>query len=100
MKQLAIVSLVLMTTGCASLDVACRSAMDAGGWSLVKNAEERKKWLQVSQSAEDGRVFVNQNSGAVAVCNACSGDTERVESIKYLDGEEIVGIEASTCGLY
>lgn len=99
MKYLAIVFLITIATGCTSLDVACRGVMGDGTWSLVKDAEDRKKWLEASDS-EDARVYFNHNSSIFAVCNSCGDDSGRVESIRYLDGEEIVGITAITCGPY
>lgn len=100
MKYLAIAFFVMTVTGCTSLDVACKSAMDEGNWSLVKDTEGRTKWLGASSSTEDGRVYVNPDSGIAAVCNSCGDDSERIESIRYLDGEEVVGVTAITCGPY
>lgn len=100
MKCLAIVFLVMIATGCASLDVACRGSMDDGNWSLVKNSEDREKWLEASNVEEDGWVYVNHDSGIAAVCISCGDDFARIKSITYLDGEEIVGITAITCGPY
>lgn len=100
MKYLAIVFLVMFATGCASLDVACRSAMDDGNWSLVKDTEDREKWLEASNSAERSRVYANYDSGIAAVCNSCGDDSARIKSITYLRGDDIVGITAITYGPY
>ena len=100
MKYLAIVFWVMIATGCASLDVACRSAMDDGNWSLVKDTEDREKWLEASSSAKDSRIYVSYDSGIAAVCNSCGDDSTRIESISFIRGVEIVGITAITCGSY
>lgn len=98
MKYLVTVFLIMITAGCASLDVTCRGAMHDGDWSLVEDPEDRKKWLKASRSAEDGRVYVNYDRGIAAVCNSCGGDSRRVKLITYLRGDSIVGIEDIACG--